>query len=57
VLEPVLVHVHLRLFVATIRSTTLGISVGTPLSVQPRRGVVNQDVFASIDWAIWAAKS
>lgn len=42
---------------ATIRSTTLGVSVGTALSVQPRLGEVNQEAFEAIDWAVWAAKS
>lgn len=42
---------------ATIRSTTLGVSVGTALSVQPSLGVFNEEAFAAIDWAVWAAKS
>ncbi|KAI5474838.1 glycoside hydrolase family 65 protein [Pseudohyphozyma bogoriensis] len=41
----------------TIRSTTLGVSVGTSLSVVPSLGVVNQEALEAIDWAIWAAKS
>ncbi|KAK4701098.1 mannan endo-1,4-beta-mannosidase, partial [Phenoliferia sp. Uapishka_3] len=41
----------------TIRSTTLGVSYGTSLSVQPSLGTTNEAAFASIDWAVWAAKS
>lgn len=43
--------------VATIRSTTLGISIGTPLSVQTGLNTTNTKAFEAIDWAIWAAKS
>lgn len=38
-----------------IRSHTLGISLGNPLSVMPTPGVVNEAAFASIDWAVYQA--
>ena len=38
-----------------IRSHTLGISLGNPLSVMPVPGVVNDAAFASIDWAVYQA--
>ncbi|KAL8276477.1 hypothetical protein RQP46_011127 [Phenoliferia psychrophenolica] len=41
----------------TVRSTTLGVSVGSSLSVQPSLNVTNEAAFAAIDWAVWAAKS
>lgn len=42
---------------ATIRSTTLGISIGTPLSLKPSLGIFNPKAFEAIDFAIYAAKS
>ncbi|KAI4153233.1 MAG: hypothetical protein LQ340_002442 [Diploschistes diacapsis] len=39
-----------------IRSQTLGVSVGNPLSVMPSLGVVNQQAFKSIDWAVYQAR-
>jgi mannan endo-1,4-beta-mannosidase len=36
-----------------IRSQTLGVSVGNPLSVMPTLGVYNEQAFESIDWAVW----
>ncbi|KAK6865885.1 glycoside hydrolase [Apiospora arundinis] len=38
-----------------IRSHTLGISLGNPLSVMPAPGAVNEAAFASIDWAVYQA--
>ena len=40
----------------TIRSHTLGISVGNPLSVMPELGKVNERAFESIDWAVYQAR-
>ena len=40
----------------TIRSHTLGISVGTPLSLEPRLGVFNERAFDAIDYALYAAR-
>ena len=34
----------------TIRSQTLGVSVGNPLSVMPALGVYNEQAFDTIDW-------
>lgn len=39
-----------------IRSHTLGVSVGNPLSVMPEPGVVNQQAFEAIDYAIYQAR-
>lgn len=39
-----------------IRSQTLGVSVGNPLSMMPTQGVVNEQAFASMDWAIFQAR-
>lgn len=39
-----------------IRSQTLGISVGNPLSLMPTLGVYNEEAFESIDWAVWQAR-
>ncbi|KAG0649670.1 hypothetical protein D0Z07_3947 [Hyphodiscus hymeniophilus] len=39
-----------------IRSQTLGVSVGNPLSLMPALGVYNQQAFESIDWAVWQAR-
>ena len=38
-----------------VRSHTLGVSVGNPLSVMPEPGVVNEDAFDAIDWAVYQA--
>ncbi|KAI0164949.1 glycoside hydrolase superfamily [Xylariaceae sp. FL1272] len=38
-----------------IRGHTLGISVGNPLSVWPEAGVVNDEAFDIIDWAVYQA--
>lgn len=40
----------------TVRSQTMGISVGNPLSVMPTLGVVNQKAFESMDWAVKEAR-
>lgn len=40
----------------TVRSQTMGVSVGNPLSVIPRLGVVNQRAFESMDWAVSEAR-
>jgi mannan endo-1,4-beta-mannosidase len=39
-----------------IRSQTLGVSVGNPLSLMPTLGVYNEQAFESIDWAVWQAR-
>lgn len=39
-----------------LRSQTLGISVGNPLSMMPTQGVVNEQAFATMDWAIFQAR-
>ncbi|RKU42830.1 hypothetical protein DL546_006463 [Coniochaeta pulveracea] len=39
-----------------IRAHTLGVSTGNPLSVMPSLGVVNQQAFESIDWAVYQAR-
>lgn len=40
----------------TIRSQTLGVSVGNPLSVMPALGVYNEQAFETIDWAVYQAR-
>lgn len=40
----------------TIRSQTLGVSVGNPLSLEPELGVFNDDAFETIDWAVYQAR-
>jgi len=40
----------------TVRSQTMGVSVGNPLSVMPRLGVVNERAFESMDWAVREAR-
>jgi mannan endo-1,4-beta-mannosidase len=39
-----------------IRSQTLGVSVGNPLSMMPTYGVVNEQAFATIDWTVFQAR-
>ena len=39
-----------------IRSQTLGISVGNPLSVMPKLGVYNQQAFDTIDYSVFQAR-
>ncbi|OIW35427.1 glycoside hydrolase, partial [Coniochaeta ligniaria NRRL 30616] len=39
-----------------IRAHTLGVSTGNPLSVMPTLGVVNEQAFDSIDWAVYQAR-
>ena len=39
-----------------IRSQTLGVSVGNPLSVMPALGVYNEQAFATIDWSVFQAR-
>ncbi len=41
---------------STVRGHTLGISVGNPLSVEPTLDVFNNAAYASIDFAITAAR-
>ncbi|KAI2638107.1 glycoside hydrolase superfamily [Xylaria nigripes] len=38
-----------------IRAHTLGVSTGNPLSVWPDKGVVNEEAFETIDWAVYQA--
>lgn len=40
----------------TIRSQTLGVSTGNPLSVMPSLGVYNEEAFDTIDWAVFQAR-
>ncbi|KAG9239475.1 glycoside hydrolase [Amylocarpus encephaloides] len=40
----------------TIRSQTLGVSVGNPLSLMPSLGVYNEQAFDSMDWAVFQAR-
>lgn len=39
-----------------IRSQTLGVSVGNPLSVEPELGVFNEAAFDTIDWSVYQAR-
>jgi hypothetical protein len=39
-----------------IRSQTMGISVGNPLSLEPELGVWNEQAFDTMDWAVWQAR-
>ena len=39
-----------------IRSQTLGVSVGNPLSLMPSLGVYNQEAFKTIDWSVYQAR-
>ena len=39
-----------------IRSQTLGVSVGNPLSIMPSLDVYNEQAFATIDWTIFQAR-
>ena len=39
----------------TIRSQTLGVSTGNPLSIMPTLGQVNEQAFATIDWTVYQA--
>ncbi|KAI0505245.1 glycoside hydrolase superfamily [Xylaria bambusicola] len=38
-----------------IRSHTLGANIGNPLTIWPKQGVVNDEAFDSIDWAVYQA--
>ncbi|KAI1357488.1 glycoside hydrolase superfamily [Xylaria arbuscula] len=38
-----------------IRSHTLGANIGNPLTIWPEQGVVNNEGFNSIDWAVYQA--
>ncbi|GAW21677.1 hypothetical protein ANO14919_112000 [Xylariales sp. No.14919] len=38
-----------------IRTHTLGVSTGNPLSIWPEQGVVNEEAFDIIDWAVYQA--
>lgn len=39
-----------------IRSQTLGVSVGNPLSIMPALGQYNDRAFATIDWSVYQAR-
>jgi mannan endo-1,4-beta-mannosidase len=39
-----------------IRGHTLGVSTGNPLSLMPSLGVINEQAFESIDWAVYQAR-
>jgi mannan endo-1,4-beta-mannosidase len=39
-----------------IRSHTLGVSAGGPLTVMPSPGEVNEQAFEAIDWAVYQAR-
>ena len=45
-----------KLGARVVRSTTLGVSVGSPRSVEPTLGNVNKTAFDSIDYAVAAAR-
>ena len=45
-----------KLGARVVRSTTLGVSVGSPRSVEPTLGHVNKAAFDSIDYAVAAAR-
>ncbi|KAH8193695.1 hypothetical protein TruAng_012138 [Truncatella angustata] len=38
-----------------IRSHTLGVNLGNPLTVMPELGIINEEAFESIDWAVYQA--
>lgn len=40
----------------TVRSQTMGVSVGNPLSVMPELGKVNEEAFEIMDWAVKEAR-
>jgi mannan endo-1,4-beta-mannosidase len=40
----------------TIRSQTLGVSTGNPLSLMPTLGVYNEQAFDTIDWSVYQAR-
>ncbi len=40
----------------TIRSQTLGVSTGNPLSLMPTLGVYNEQAFDTIDWSVFQAR-
>jgi len=40
----------------TIRSQTLGVSVGNPLSLEPELGTFNEAAFDTIDWTVYQAR-
>ncbi len=39
-----------------MRTHTLGVSTGNPLSVMPTAGQINEQAFDAIDWAVWQAR-
>jgi mannan endo-1,4-beta-mannosidase len=39
-----------------IRSQTLGVSVGNPLSLMPTLGVYNEEAFEAMDWSVFQAR-
>ena len=39
----------------TIRSTTLGVSVGHPLTISPSLGVFDEEALKRVDYAVYAA--
>lgn len=39
-----------------VRSQTLGVSVGNPLSLMPSLGVFNEEAFETMDWAVYQAR-
>ena len=41
----------------TIRSQTLGVSVGNPLSLEPALNEWNDEAFATMDWSIYQART
>ncbi len=40
----------------SIRSHTLGVSTGNPLSLMPALGRINPQAFETIDWAVYQAR-
>lgn len=46
-----------RYLTATIRAHTVGVNLGSAHAVEIALGQSNEEAFAAIDWAIWAARS
>lgn len=51
-----IMNVMTMMGIRLIRSQTLGVSVGNPLSVMPSLGVYNEAAFAPIDWTVFQAR-
>jgi mannan endo-1,4-beta-mannosidase len=51
-----IMNVMTMMGIRLIRSQTLGISVGNPLSIMPSLGVYNEAAFDPIDWSVFQAR-